>query len=582
MFKILVNHMGYSVGKPKKVVVQTDGQELKRLGFSILRQDGTRAYAGKLVPYGKVASWHTGSYYAGSFDSLDEEGVYTVRIGASVSESFEITAHSATMRLMNAVTYYFKAQRDSGEWLLDDSALPFAGEREGIVDAHGGWYDATGDYGIHLSHLSHSTYYNPQQVPLSAYVFFAAADNLEASGNDWYSMLKRRMLDEGYWGADFLMRMRAPSGSFFRSISRSNAFSAVLGTRNISFEYHGSSSQFSEKAATADSETVTDANYETSMRSGGGLAIAALAIAGRHFYPARDYDQEEYVLAAKESFRHLKEHNEVYTNDGRWNLVDWYCALLAAVELYRTTMEYEYLADARRYASLVISSAKPVQPGMRRLEFEGGLPYFSAADEGLPVVALVLYSRIEGDRARADEALQAAQDIMRWKIHLGASVSNPFGYPVFEDLVDGGLRTKFFFPHQTTAAPWWQGDNARVASISVAARMVASVTDDKDLRADAVRLAEDCIDWILGQNPYDACMVEGYGRNNVAYFFKNRYDFISCPGGIVNGITSGLDDEDDIEFVTRPDDRIDDNWRWAEQWIPHATWFLYALSLRKE
>lgn len=582
MFKILVNHMGYSVGKPKKVVVQTDGQELKRLGFSILRQDGTRAYAGKLVSYGKVASWHTGSYYAGSFDSLDEEGVFTIRIGASVSESFEITAHSATMRLMNAVTYYFKAQRDSGEWLLDDSALPFAGERDGIVDAHGGWYDATGDYGIHLSHLSHSTYYNPQQVPLSAYVFFAAADNLEASGNDWYSMLKRRMLDEGYWGADFLMRMRAPSGSFFRSIGRSNAFDAVLGTRNISFEYHGSSSQFSEKAATADSETVTDANYETSMRSGGGLAIAALAIAGRHFYPARDFDQEEYVLAAKESFRHLKEHNEVYTNDGRWNLVDWYCALLAAVELYRTTMEYEYLADARRYASLVISSAKPVQPGMRRLEFEGGLPYFSAADEGLPVVALVLYSRIEGDRTRADEALQAAQDIMRWKIHLGASVSNPFGYPVFEDLVDGGLRTKFFFPHQTTAAPWWQGDNARVASISVAARMVASITGDRTLRSDAVRLAEDCIDWILGQNPYDACMVEGYGRNNIAYFFKNRYDFISCPGGIVNGITSGLDDEDDIEFVTKPNDRIDDNWRWAEQWIPHATWFLYALSLRKE
>ena len=110
----------------------------------------------------------------------------------------------------------------------------------------------------------------------------------------------------------------------------------------------------------------------------------------------------------------------------------------------------------------------------------------------------------------------------------GASVSNPFGYPVFEDLVDGGLRTKFFFPHQTTAAPWWQGDNARVASISVAARMVASVTDDRTLRSDAVRLAEDCIDWILGQNPYDACMVEGYGRNNIAYFFKNRYDFIAA------------------------------------------------------
>ena len=32
-----------------------------------------------------------------------------------------------------------------------DRALPFAGPREGIVDAHGGWYDATGDYGIHYA-----------------------------------------------------------------------------------------------------------------------------------------------------------------------------------------------------------------------------------------------------------------------------------------------------------------------------------------------------------------------------------------------------------------------------------------------
>ena len=28
--------------------------------------------------------------------------------------------------------------------------------------------------------------------------------------------------------------------------------------------------------------------------------------------------------------------------------------------------------------------------------------------------------------------------------------------------------------------------------------------------------------------------------------------------------------------------RVDiDNWRWAEQWIPHATWYLYALCLKK-
>jgi hypothetical protein len=48
----------------------------------------------------------------------------------------------------------------------------------------------------------------------------------------------------------------------------------------------------------------------------------------------------------------------------------------------------------------------------------------------------------------------------------------------------------------------------------------------------------------------------------------------------VNGITSALDDEDGITFnegfaVTGKDD----DWRWTEEWLPHAAWYLYAISL---
>ena len=392
MFTVLVNHIGYSKGKPKKVVVQCESMNEKPESFFIVDRSGEKVYEGKLKEYGKVASWHTGYYYAGSFDDFNNEGIYRISVGETRSEEFSITRCIDTMRLMNAVTYYFKAQRDSGEWLLDDSSLHFAGNREGTVDGHGGWYDATGDYGIHLSHLSHGTYFNPQQAAFSAYVFFKVADVIEGNHNEWYTMLKRRLLDEGYWGADFLIRMQAPSGSFFRSIQRKMALDAVMGTRCIGFEYHGSSNQFSEKAATADQETIDDTNYETSMRSGGGSAIAALAIAGRHFYLARDYTQDDYIVAAKTAYKELRNNNERYTNDGKWNLVDWYCALLAATELYITTRENEYLRNAREYASLIMDSAKTVDKNMRRLEFDNGQPYFSASDEGLPIIALLNYA----------------------------------------------------------------------------------------------------------------------------------------------------------------------------------------------
>ena len=84
----------------------------------------------------------------------------------------------------------------------------------------------------------------------------------------------------------------------------------------------------------------------------------------------------------------------------------------------------------------------------------------------------------------------------------------------------------------------------------------------------------------LGRNPFDTSMLMGSGHNNAAYMFFQSYKYTSAPGAIVNGITSGLDDEDGIAFnqgfaVTGKDD----DWRWTEEWLPHAAWYLYAISL---
>ena len=86
------------------------------------------------------------------------------------------------------------------------------------------------------------------------------------------------------------------------------------------------------------------------------------------------------------------------------------------------------------------------------------------------------------------------------------------------------------------------------------------------------------ISWVFGANPFDLCMLQGHGRNNPSYDFG----YHNAPGGICNGITSGFDDENDIAFLpSKVGDDPAQRWRWSEQWLPHAAWMLFALTLRE-
>jgi hypothetical protein len=193
-------------------------------------------------------------------------------------------------------------------------------------------------------------------------------------------------------------------------------------------------------------------------------------------------------------------------------------------------------------------------------------------------------------------------------------VANPFGYS--RQLVQsrGGVstrRTSFFFPHDTETAPWWQGENARLGSMAAAARLAArhfcggrndvtkgtgasgvsadsrtenagiSGTDDETAFLDKLRaFGRDQLNWILGLNPFDSCMLHGRGRNNIAYMFFDSYGYTNAPGGICNGITAGYADPEDIDFGLRfSRTGKDDDWRWAEQWLPHAAWYLTAIAI---
>ncbi|MEN6559559.1 MAG: glycoside hydrolase family 9 protein [Acidobacteriota bacterium] len=654
--RILVNQVGYEPGGAKKAVIQgSDGDSFA--SFTVRSfPGGETVLSGLPVHAGPVAKWKGWDFWTVDWSAVTAEGAYIIevagganRAGASAdpsraassfpdpapllrSQPILVRKNALTLSTLSDVLYYFKGQRSSGLWDKADRTMTFEG-RPGVVDVHGGWFDATGDYGKHLSHLSYSTYFNPQQISLAAWGLFTALREIERRDGPALRQYRKRLLDEALFGADYLVRVKDPRGSFYITVSGRGPEKkpedrriAPKAGRHIIL-----TPDTKDKFRDYGRERIAgDAAYEAGYREGAGLGIAALAMAAARGGPAGapgsegygmsrgegDFAATDYLKAAEDAFAFLEKNNLTFTNDGRENIVDDYCALVAAVELYRTTRKPVYMEAAdRRAASLEARSTSWTSRGGAayenywRADGPGGdRPFFHPVDAGLPVVALVAYAEVADGPARA-RALEAVRKSLAFELAISGEVANPFGYS--RQLVqskDGAAsrRSAFFFPHDTETAPWWQGENARLGSMAAAAGLAARSLSAAGLDGTAGEAGPPGVkppagpvgspgfagrlrafgraqlDWILGLNPYDACMLQGHGRNNIAYMFFDSPEYTNAPGGICNGVTGGYadGDVDGIDFGLRyAQTGKDDDWRWAEQWLPHAAWYLVAVSI---
>jgi hypothetical protein len=316
-------------------------------------------------------------------------------------------------------------------------------------------------------------------------------------------------------------------------------------------------------------------DYQAAFRQGGGLAVAALARASAVLTGAIGAACRE---AAARGFAHLQAHNIEYLDDGQENIIDDYCALLAATELRAADGGEPFLQAARDRARSLAS--RLCRDGgyedFWRADERGERPFFHAAEAGLPVIALLRYAKVEPEPERAGAALWAVRRSLEFELAITAEVANPFGYArQYVKPVDGPRRAAFFFPHRNESGYWWQGENARLASLAAAAHLARrSLPGEPGLDRRLATYAADQLNWILGCNPFDACLLHGFGRNNPEY--EARYP--NAFGGICNGITSGFANEEDIDFLPLPYAELGEHrWRWSEQWIPHAAWYLLAV-----
>jgi Glycosyl hydrolase family 9/Cellulase N-terminal ig-like domain len=577
--------VGYETHAPKQALIAGTAEDHPTQFALIDTATEKTVLTGALNPAGTVKAWTGRVFWMADFSSWQKPGDYAIETrteaGPVRSCPFSIEDDLLERNTLSNLIFYFKGQRSGGAIDKADSHLPLPPGQTGFVDVHGGWYDATGDYGIHLSHQNLTSYFNPQQVPLVAWSLLKSYRVLEARHDDNFSEYERHLLDEGLYGADYLVRLKRPNGSFFESITAPGkdklAKDRAIGNPNWRTQIKKSTSDTTEQTETANGPHA----YEASFRAGGGMSIAVLALAST-MPEDGDFPRSDYLKAAEDAFQFLDAHNRELLNDGKENILDDYCALMAATELYRATQKQLYRDSAERRADLLMARLKT--KGTYRDYWRANddfRPYFHPSDAGLPVVSLLEYAEIATPAAQ-----KRVQDVversLRSELSVTAEVNNPFGYArQVVQMSNGEVRSAFFFPHDTEAAPWWQGENARLASLAAAARMAAPLfKNEPALQAQLQSYAWNQLHWILGRNPFDASMLMGSGHGNKPYMFFRSYKYTSAPGSIINGVTAATDDEDGIAFNEGyAQTGKDDDWRWTEEWLPHAAWYLYAVSL---
>lgn len=568
------NQVGYDVGKPVTVIVKNT-TDLSGTAFSLLK-DGIAVSTGTLSVGANPDSWlSSGSFYTIDLGSSLEAGTYTIQLAdGSVSGAFTVSEYALATNTLSTVLDYFYEDRADTPYIFNlDASIGIYGSSE-KRNVQGGWYDASGDVSKYLSHLSYANYLNPQQIPLSVWALAFTAKHIPTFLSAVSSAAKTDPVTEAVYGADFLLRMLSAEGYFYMTV----------------FDGWGSPSATREICAFSGSSGIKSADYQTAFREGGGMAIAALAKASTL---AKDGDstRAQYLAGAVRAFEHLQSKQTMdgscaYCDDGAENIIDDYTALLAATELFTATNEDSYLTAARARAKHLMDRLS--DNGYFWSDDAKTRPFWHASDAGLPLIALIRYAEVEASSEKnlnLKTALDAIKKHYDWLLKVTNQVDNPFGYARQTYKTGGTIKDGFFIPHDNESGYWWQGEDARIASLSAAVAYAAKVLNDVNFESD--KYATDQLDWILGKNPYAVCMMEGKGlKNPSVYNGQSSYD-ATLDGGIANGITgkntdgSGIAwDSDGVGSVGFDLSESWQNWRWIEQWLPHTTWYLMALATR--
>jgi hypothetical protein len=339
--------------------------------------------------------------------------------------------------------------------------------------------------------------------------------------------------DEAWWGAKYLAKLQIPeTGGFLDTVQQGpdrSTWMAWVAPENTTDNIVG----------TADDPIVGPGKGHSPMALGGWMRLAKIL-------KARGVEND-YAAHAELLWR----NSIAEAPEGGGTFL-----LLGAMDCYLITGEQTYLDYARKSAEALMAQTHPSG------QLKGG--YDDTGDQ--PSAALALF------------ALKLPDDPLSPKIreclaqHVGPLVTapkNPFGVSKQKE-GEGGY---YFEPTSTL------GCNYIIACRAWTGFLLYQLLKDQR----ALVYATDQLDFILGKNPYNLCMVEGKGGFNPPRY-HHRYNKIpgkergAVPGAIPNGFVRDIASYDRPGFDLSTEGREYPSYRTSEPWLVHNVFFTLALS----
>jgi len=481
----------------------------------------------------------------GEFSDIDRPGLYQIVAGGEHSVQFAIQDDVWRRTLAKAVGYY-RYQRCGVEvpgvhpvCHLDDARRRDNGEH---IDVVGGWHDA-GDLrkwmdvtmlnGIALLNLLRNT---PEPRP---------ADPTH-----------EQILEEVRHGNRYFLKMQDKDGKIW-----ADAAGGVNGDN--------SDNRWTDNVV----GTADDRYINTAKRSGTAAIFTALQGLAAQSYAHSDPPYAKQCLEAG-----IRAWNAFETPPDTTQALAWWA--IAACELFRATSVAEYREHAmllgrdlmQRQNTQFIGDQKQV----RGFWMQGNVPYMSIPESAVPPLALLeLHATfpeaedrskwLDAIKVHADEyllpmAARNAYGIIPLGVYLGSPTSE-----MYRPLA-GRLTYRYFHPVRKQF--WWQGANCHLAANALVLGRLAKLTGDKGSPYTALAYRQ--LEWIMGANPFSACMMTGEGMRNP--FPHSRFVGL-IPGGIMNGIAGNVEDEPVLDMQYTLD------WRTCEYWSPHVAYYIWANSV---
>jgi hypothetical protein len=538
---IALNHLGFRPRTGSKTLV------VRALASPLPRQFTLRDVSERSFrftrPLTEVRS-DLGPCLTADFTDLDRPGLYQIAVGDEYSVQFAVREDVWRRTLPKAAGYY-RYQRCGVEvpgvhpaCHLDDARRRDNGQH---VDEVGGWHDA-GDLrkwmdvtmlnGIALLNLFRNIPYPRPGDPTHD-----------------------QILEEVRHGNQYFLKMQDADGKVWADVAG--------GMNGDNSDNHWTDNVIG---------TPDDRYLNTHKGSDTAAVFAALQGLVAQCYANSEPDYARQCLAA--GVRAWKAFGKPVTTIE----VSWWA--LAACELFRATREGEYRDHAALLGrDLLARQTTTLVAGQRQVRgfwMNGDQPYVDIVNSALPPLALL----------ELCDSFPDAEDRSKWKdalrVHLDEYVLPMtsrnayrilplglfFGSPTPETYrpLAGGLTYRYFHPVRKQF--WWQGANCHLASNALVLARCSRLYEGNAKQY--VDLAYRQLEWIMGANPFAACLMTGEGMRNP--YPHSRFVGL-IPGGIMNGIAGNAADEPVLDLKYTLD------WRTGEYWSPHVAFYIWANSV---